>query len=151
MNTILIVIAAISSPFVLAFIVGAVIAMYRGSDKKRRANAIVTLSQMDKESRDTLIKIYQAYKINSVEETDKIVKNTSIDILNSLENLFSYQMRPADYDSGIMGIRLWRSFENKLKKLGYTEVVSKIITGVTMDNYNEILDKIANTKKQYVN
>lgn len=142
MNIVFIVLTVIVALFVLVFVLGVVKASTVGSDKRRRAMALVFLSQMKEEQRAALKDIYVAYKAQIVERTNEIAEQVSTETLDFLVGFFSYKNRPIEYSSGDAGKFLWLNFQDKLRKLGYAEVVSKIIPGVVMDNYNEVLDKM---------
>jgi hypothetical protein len=143
MNIIIIILAVLITPFVLAFILGVVGASIFGSDKRRRAKAMISLSQMTAEQRIALRDIYVAYKANDVERANKVSNQASLDTMNFLINFFDYSKRPMEYSSGNVGQILWLSQIKKLRDLGYSEAVSKILPIVIMDNYNEVLEKMS--------
>lgn len=145
---ILIFIIALTFIFGIPFVIGVITAATQGSDKKRRARAIYALSQMTVEQRTVLIKIYATYKAKDPNQANKIVKEASATLINFLIDYFDYNNRPIEYFSGTFGKFLFIDFENKLKKLGYSEAVSKIIPGVVMDNYNEVLEKMIIKKEK---
>lgn len=148
MNIIIIILAVLITPFVIVFILGYVKASNVGSDKKRRARAIVSLSQMTEEQITALKDIFIAYKTNDIKKANRISENTSSEIRSFLIGFFDINNRPIEYSSGSAGKITWIAFENELKKLGYSGIVSKIIPGVVMDNYNEVLEKMADKQEK---
>ena len=141
MKFVFIILAILASPFLLAFILGAVKASNTGSDKRRRARAIILLSQMTAEQRTALKDIYSAYNSGNIKGANRISKQVSPETLNFLVNFFDYDNRPIEYSSGKVGRVTWLTFIKQLKKLGCSESVSRIIPVVVMDNYNDVLDK----------
>ena len=127
----------------IPFTMGAIAASNQGSDKKRRTKALFSISQMKKEQRELLIDIFMSYKNGNVGQTNKICEQASITTVNFLMSFFDYNNRPIEYSSGTLGKSIFVNFENKLKKLGYSETVSKIIPGIVIDNYNEVLEKMS--------
>lgn len=142
MNIIIVILAILLIPFILAFILGAIKASVIGSDKRRRARAIVVLSQMTREQRIALKDLLDAYKKNDIDKANRLSKQMSAKTINFLVNFFKYDNRPLEYSSGEKGRFIWMKFQSKLRKLGYSEAVSKIIPGVVMDNYDEVLMKM---------
>lgn len=148
MNIVIIILVALITPFVFAFFLGAIKASILGSDKRRRAKALVALSQMTEEQIIALEEIFIAYKANAIEKANRVSEHVSSETINYLIDFFDYNHRPDEYSSGTVGKYFWIIFEDKLKKLGYSEIVSKIITGVVMDNYNEVLEKMVDKNSQ---
>ena len=97
---------------------------------------------LNQEQRTALKDIYRAYKVKDIEQANRISERVSSEIINYLVDFFDYNNRPIEYSSGIAGKFIWDDFESRLRKLGYSEAVSKIIPGVIMDNYNEVLEKM---------
>lgn len=116
MNIILIILAVIASPFLLAFILGAVKASKAGSDKIRRARALISLSQMTEEQRIALKDIFIAYKAKDIEKVNEVSEKVSPEIINFLIDFFDYDNRPVEYSSGKTGRMIWEGFKDKLKK-----------------------------------
>ncbi|MDO8487556.1 MAG: hypothetical protein Q7S45_04630 [Candidatus Curtissbacteria bacterium] len=148
MNIITIILVVLIAFFVLSFILGVVLAPILGSGKKRRARALVLLSQMTEEQITALKDIFIAYKANDIEKANRVSGEASPEIISSLVDFFDYNNRPVGYSSGKAGRHVWVSFESKLNKLGYSEVVSKIIPVVVMDNYNEVLQQLADNQSK---
>lgn len=134
--------------FAVVFLLGMIGAATGGSDKKRRARALVSLSQMTEEQRVVLKNIYFAYKAGNIEKTNEMSQQIPTETLDFLLGFFGYDNRPAEYSSGNAGKLVWLNFENKLKNQGYSGVVSKIIPGIIMDNYNEVLDKMVDNRNR---
>lgn len=126
----------------IPFIIGVIAAANQGSNKKRRAKALFALSQMTEDQRTVLMDIFIAYKAENVDQANKVCKQASASTINFLIDFFKYSNRPIEYSSGTVGKFIFIDFENKLRKLGYSEVVSKIIPSVVIDNYNEVLEKM---------
>lgn len=148
MNIVIIILAVLITPFVLAFILGIVKASILGSDKKRRARALVSLSQMTKEQITALKDIFIAYKANDIEKANRVSEEASLEIISYLVDFFDYNNRPVEYSSGKAGELIRKTFEDKYKKLGYSDTVSKIIPGVIADNYNEVLEKMISKQEK---
>lgn len=141
MNTVFIILILLVSPFLLAFILGAIKASNTGSDKRRQARALISLSQMTEEQRTTLKDIYSAYNSGDIKGANRISEQVSPETLNFLINFFDYDNRPIAYSSGKVGRVTWLTYIKELKKLGCSEAVSRIIPIVVMDNYNDVLEK----------
>lgn len=142
MKIVFIVFAILFVLLAIPFTMGAIAASNQGSDKKRRAKALFSLSQMTEEQRAVLMNIFISYKNGGVNQANKVCQQASISTVNFLIDFFNYDNRPIKYSSGAIGQFTFVNFKNKLKKLGYSEDVSKIIPGVIIDNYNEVLEKM---------
>lgn len=134
----------------LLFIIGFVTAAIVGSDRKRRTRAIYSLSQMTAEQRTVLKDVYIMYKTKDVDKANKVCKQVSITTINFFIDFFDYNNRPIEYKSGTFGKTNYIVFEKKLRDLGYSETVSKIIPGVVMDNYNEVFDRMINKQQKTI-
>lgn len=148
MNIIFIVLAIILCFFIITFIIGAVLASKNGSDKVRRANALISLSKMTEDQRNILIQVYKAYKNGNTASANFALDQASQDNLNFLINYFDINNRPSIYSSGFSGNKMWLEFVDRLKKAGYSEKVAKVLPVVILDNYNEVLDKMSSSIRQ---
>ena len=154
MNIIIIVLTVLIALFVLVNIIGFVIGFVQsstlGSDKKRRARALISLSQMTEDQRTVLKDIFLAYKANDIETANRISEETPSEVISFLINFFDYNNRPIEYSSGKAGKLIWMGFEERLIKMGYSEAVSKIIPVVIMDNYNDMLEKMKKNTEDFI-
>jgi hypothetical protein len=148
MNILLVVLAIIASPFILLFVLGGLMASKQGSDKQRRARAVVALSQMTEEQRNCLLDIFSAYKENDTQAANKAADKASPKDVEFLANFFNFNNRPSEYKSGTLGMANWVVFRDKLMGLGYSKEVSKILPVVILDNYNEVLEKMIKVKQE---
>lgn len=143
MTWFLIIILIIFVPFATVFIIGMIMAATQGSNKKRRGFALVTISQLSSEERDTLTNIYVAFRNKNIEKINKIVESLDKESLQILLDICSPQNRPPEFSSGKFGDNLsWTAMETEYQKLGYSQNASKILAGIILHNYDDILNKI---------
>jgi hypothetical protein len=141
MNILLTILAVIGGIFIVYFFIGFLLAAITGSDSKRIEKAEANLSKIDEDIRKTLFSIYLGYFDKNVDRVNTMVNKAHPDHLKYLIYFFSFENRPPEYSSGKTGQITWKSFENELHKSGYNSNAAKILTGVIMENYNEVLDK----------
>jgi len=148
MKIILIIAIIIISIFVLLFLTGMISAAFHGSKRKRRAHAIVMLSQLPKELTQKMIGILLAHKNNDAEEINSIVSTIGPNMLNQLLESIGPENRPREFSSGKFGDNLsWTAMENTLQERGYTINSSKIVTGIIFHNLDVVLMEINEKKK----
>lgn len=129
--------------FISTFVAGWVSATIQGSDKKRRAFAIVTISQLSDEERKNLVKIFVAFKEKNIDKVNQIAEPVS----QALLDICSPNNRPAQFSSGKFGDSLsWTVNETRFRELGYSENASRILTGIVLNDYDSVLNKIANNQ-----
>lgn len=123
-------------------------AAFHGSKRKRRAHAIVMLSQLPKELTQKMIGILLAHKNNDAEEINSIVSTIGPNMLNQLLESIGPENRPREFSSGKFGDNLsWTAMENTLQERGYTINSSKIVTGIIFHNLDVVLMEINEKKK----
>src|SRR3989344_1526277 len=87
----------------IPFAIGVIKAATQGSDKKRRAHAIIALSQMSEEERTVLIGIYSAYKNKDITKANNVVNSARPDVISSLVKFHGFDNRPLEFSSGKAG------------------------------------------------
>lgn len=147
MKVILIIILIIAGIFVALFLAGMVSAAILGSKKKRRAFALVAIAQLPEELRSKLLTIFLSYQKEDVKRVNSLVQEMDREYLKLLLNITSPQNRPADFSAGRFGDNLsWTAMEISLTEKGYSANASKIIAGIFLHDFNEVLSKMEQSK-----
>mgnify|MGYP001564602854 CR=1 FL=1 len=140
MKWIFVIVVIILAIFILVFLAGMASAAYLGSKKNRRTFAVGLLSQMPKEVIIKLIDILLRSKNNQVKEVNEIVADIETVQLDQLLGLFGPKNRPKEFSAGKFGDNLsWTAMEDALQDHGYTINASKLLTGITFHNIDDIL------------
>lgn len=148
MKLILIILIIIVSFFILMFIIGFVLAAFSGSSKRRRAHAIILLSQLPEYQIDKLINILFAHRNKNIKQINSLVGSLGTDAKKQIIKTLAPENRPIEFSSGRFGDALaWTSMENGLREKGYNDDSSRIITGIILNDLDNVLMELEKSSK----
>lgn len=137
MKLFLIIIIAI---FLIPFLFGMIRAGVKNGSKKRRAYAIVLLSQMPHGTTALLREVWSAYKLNDILSVNSIVKLVDMDLQKEILDCLSIGSRPAQFSAGTRGNKaFYISQIMSLQQRGYTQEASSVVTGIIIHELDKAL------------
>ena len=140
MKFVIIITAAIVGIFILFFITGIEAAANLGSAKKRRAYAMIAISQLSQTEQKLLMNIFRAHKQKDIKTVNEVANTADHETITSLLKTFSLENRPPQFSSGKFGDTLFSTTtEKSYIEAGYSTVASKLITSIMVHDLDSAL------------
>lgn len=134
----------------IVFLMGFVLAIFRGGKKKRISYAKIILAQLPNEFIEKLIRIFLAFNNKDIKKVNNIVATISQNELDRFAHLVGPDNRPQEFSSGEFGNYLsWEVNKKHLIESGYTTNSARILTEIILYDIGDVL-LILSKKKNIV-
>jgi hypothetical protein len=126
--------------FFSPFFIGMIWAAVKGNSKRKRAYAIVLLSQMPQGTTALLRAVWNAYKSNNIARVNNIVQPIDPDLKKEVLDRLSIDSRPTQFSSGTRGDKaFYNSQITSLHQQGYSREASELVTGIIIHELDKAL------------